>query len=323
MPQSRLKQPLTDVLGTQANVRLLRALALASSPLTGGELATRAELARTSIYPALRALETTGVVEFVGAGAQRQVRLRERHPLAPALKALFATEAGTFDQLVAALRALLAGAPGAPMSAWIHPAQAGRTGDTLTLYVVARPDQLDAVADDLNARLADVERAHDVQMVVRALSRSDVEDMHRAQRQTGDETILLAGVPPAALVEASRAGAPSSGRHDDRDARARRLALAVAVKIRRDPGLMRVAEDRVRRRMDRASPGERRELMEWLRMLSTMSPSRFRRFLVEDGERATRLRQSLPALGVLSASERDAVIRGRTDADVIAAVTRP
>src|SRR5262245_27947252 len=86
-------QPLDEILGTQANVRLLRVLALRRTPLTAGELAKRALLGRTSIYPALRQLERAGIVEFVGAGSQRLVQLRDRHPLSRILRDLFRSEA--------------------------------------------------------------------------------------------------------------------------------------------------------------------------------------------------------------------------------------
>ena len=82
-----------------------------------------------------------------------------------------------------------------------------------------------------------------------------------------------------------------------------------------------IAEERVRRRVREASPRERRELAEWIRILSTMSPARLRRFLLENSERAIRLRQTLPTLNFLSPVERDAVMRSQTDAEVIAAVT--
>src|SRR5688572_16496240 len=101
--QNRLLRPLNEILGTQANVRLVRALALSAVSLTSGELASRAQLGRTSIYPALRELESAGVVEFVGAGSHRQVQLRERHPLARVLKDLFRAEARRVDELITAL----------------------------------------------------------------------------------------------------------------------------------------------------------------------------------------------------------------------------
>jgi hypothetical protein len=94
----------------------------------------------------------------------------------------------------------------------------------------------------------------------------------------------------------------------------------MAAKIKRDPGLIATAEAQVRRRVPKASPRERRELTEWIRILSTMSSARLQRFLVEDSERAVRLRQTLPMLNILSPAEREAVVRSQTDADVLAAI---
>jgi hypothetical protein len=135
---------------------------------------------------------------------------------------------------------------------------------------------------------------------------------------------LVAGVPPVALTARSRSAASDStpASHDIHDARSRRLALAIAAKIRRDPGLIATAEGHVKRLAHKAGARERRDLTEWIRILSTMSPARLRRFLVEDSERATRLRQTLPALNLLSPAEREAVVRSETDADVIAALTQ-
>jgi hypothetical protein len=51
-----------------------------------------------------------------------------------------------------------------------------------------------------------------------------------------------------------------------------------------------------------------------------MSPSRLRRFLVEPGERATRLRQTLPALDLLTPAERNAVLGSASDVEARAVV---
>ncbi len=323
--ENQLLRPLNEILGTQANVRLMRALALSATCVTSGELARRAQLGRTSIYPALRELERTGIIEFVGAGSQRQVQLRERHPLAHGLKELFRAEGRRFEELINALRELFVEPPSRPMSAWAdETAQGARSVDALRVYFVARPEELTKLTDFLNLRLPDVERAYDVHIVVSGLTRSDLETLYRAQPDGPSAVLLLDGVPPGALLEASRSkgNKPPLKSHHEHDARSRRLALAIATKIKRDPGLIALAEDRIKRRADRASAGERRELTEWMRILSTMSPARLRKFLLEDSERATRLRQSLPALNLLSPAERQAVIRSQTDTDVIAAVMR-
>ncbi|MCC7123623.1 MAG: winged helix-turn-helix transcriptional regulator [Acidobacteria bacterium] len=321
--QSLLWQPLNVILGTPANVRLLRALALASTPLSAGELSKRAALGRTSIYPALRQLERIGIVEFIGAGSRRLIQRRDRHPLARLIDDLFRAEAGRLETLTLALREVLSGLPHSPLSAWItETADDAHTEDTLTLHVVARPEELDDSVDQLNVRLADLERAYDVHIAVRGLTRSELAVVHRSASL--DHVVLLAGVPPLALLARARP-APSSkalSSHDAHDLRARRLAVAVAAKIRKDPGLVATAEARVKLRAQKASQREQRELIEWMRLLSTMSPARLRRFLTEDSARAIRLRQTLPALNLLTPAERDAVVRSETDAEAVAAVTR-
>jgi len=323
--QNRFLRPLDEILGSQANVRLLRVLALRPTPLTAGELAKSALLGRTSIYPALRQLERAGIVEFVGAGSQRLVQLRDRHPLSRILRDVFRFEAHRFEALTHALRDVFTDLPHRPMSAWIDvTADDAQSGETLRLYVVAHPEELDQITDYLNAHLIDVERKYDIHLAIQGLTRSEVDTLPTTLLANLSSVVLIAGVPPVALRARSRSAASGStfASHGEHDVRSRRLALAIAAKIRRDPGLIAMAEDHVKRRARNASPGERRELAEWLRILSTMSPARLQRFLVEDSERALRLRQTLPALHLLSPAEREAVVRSQTDADVIAAVTQ-
>jgi hypothetical protein len=321
--QNQLLQPLNEIFGTKANVRLLRVLAVRRTSFTAGELAKRAVLGRTSIYPALRVLERAGVVEFIGAGSQRLVQLRGRHPLSRIIRELFHAEAHRFEALIVALRGLLSNPPHRPMSAWIdEPAENAESVDTLKLYVVARPEDLESLTDYLNTHLADVERKYDVHIAVHGLTRSELQRFQSRPVATLGTVVLLAGVPPVALIDRARSDSTSTlASHDEHDARSRKLALAIAAKIRRDPGLITIAEDLVKRRARIASPGERRELTEWIRILSTMSPARLQRFLLDDSERAVRLRQTLPALNLLSPAEREAVVKSQTDADVIAAVT--
>ena len=252
--------------------------------------------------------------------------MRDRHPLSGILRDLYRTEALRFEALSVSLRELLSNLPHHPLSAWVNEtADDAQDADALSLHVVAQPHDLENITDYLNAHLADVERKYDVQIAVRGLTRSELEPL--ANTSGGlSHLVLLAGVPPLALTtqlrSASAPGDSTLASHQEHDARSRRLAVAIAAKIKRDPGLIATAEDQVKRRAQKAGPRERRELTEWIRVLSTMSPARLQRFLVEDSERAVRLRQTLPMLNILSTAEREAVVRSQTDADVIAAVTR-
>jgi hypothetical protein len=316
-------QPLDEILAAPANVRLLRVLSRRRVPISAGELAKSAALTRTSTYPVLRQLEGVGVVEFVGAGSQKLVQMSDRHPLTRVLRELFKAEANRFEALTVALRKLLSNLRRPPLSAWaIEATRSVQPNDILDLYVVSHPEDLESTTDFLNAHLADIERKFGVHIAVRPLTRSELETLPDSPLPSPDDLVLIAGVPPQALRvrrnEAHRHQTFTS--HDEHDRRSRRLALAVGTKIRRDPDLITVAQDNVRRRLPNASPRERRELAEWIRILSTMSPARLERFLVEDNERAIRLRQTLPMLNVLSATEREAVIRSESDADVLEAV---
>lgn len=321
LSQSGLRYPLNEILGTEANVRLLRVLALHTGPFTAGELAKRAMLTRTSVYPALRVLEGAGIVEFIGVGPQKLVQLRERHPLSQPLRELFGAEVDRFDNLMQALRRLPAARHPGVVSAWLVEAPRGSESVILTLHVVARAEDIDDVVSALNREVAEVERTFDVAVAVRGLGRSEVGSVMPASSVSQDAVLLVAGVPPVSLLESTgRRHRSRLSTHVEHDARARRLALAIAAKLKADPGLAKIAANRVTRRAKEASAGERQELAEWARLLSTLSAARLRAFLVEDSERATRLRQSLPALQLLSPTERDAVLRSDSDSDVLAAV---
>lgn len=325
-PDNAVRTPLNRILGTETNVRLLRVLARATTPLAAGELARRATLGRTSVYPALDALEHTGVVEFTGAGAQRHVRLRPQHPLSRALVDLFAAESSRVEKLIIALRGAFQELAPRPTSAWVEGLDGAESAefddDTLRVFVLADPKALTSMTDALSGRAVAIERAFGVQLDIRGVSRSELETRLGAAERL-EQAVLLDGVPPTALVGGeSRASATRNVRvHEDHDVRARRLAVAVAAKLKWDPGLARVARQHLARREKKASPQERRELQEWARILSTMSPGRLQRFLIEPSERATRLRQSLPALGLLTPAERKAVLASSTDEEARAVVS--
>lgn len=324
--QSALRAPLNEILGTEANVRLLRVLALARTSIAAGELAIRAGLNRTSVYPALDALEVAGIVGFVGAGAQRQVRLRKAHPLAKPLTAVFRAEAKRVEDLISALRNVARELKPSPTAVWIEGAvltATDRPGDPLVCYVLADPALLPVLTDSLSEQVAALERHADVTIEIRGTTRSEVLSRSETAVAQLQDAILLAGIPPRALrPDATLKQRRNIRSHEDHDARARRLAVAIAEKLKRDPGLVRAARRHLIQREQTASPHEQRELREWARILATMSPSRLQRFLKDSSERATRLRQTLPLLDVLSPAERDAVLSSSTDAEVRAAVTR-
>lgn len=115
------------------------------------------------------------------------------------------------------------------------------------------------------------------------------------------------GLPPAAFLPQEQQARPQVRSHADLDARAHALAREIARRLKHDPELVGRALDFVENRLADASSGERQELEEWRQLLQTASPMRIRRFLVDPGERATRLRQTLPFVGMLTPAERNSL----------------
>jgi DNA-binding transcriptional ArsR family regulator len=316
-PQNALRAPLNDMLGAEANVRLLRVLALARTPLAAGELARRAALGRTSIYPALESLERAGIVTFVGAGAQRQIAFRPQHPLARPIVELFRAEERRLTDLLAALGEVAKGLKPRPVGVWVE-GLSDPSNDIVSCWILGDPKTLTQLIDAFSQQLGPIEREYDVHIEVHGTTRSELAArVPPKEDDVLDEAVVLAGALPRSVrgVDENR-----TKDHHEHDTRARRLGIAIAAKLKRDPGLVRAARSQIAERSKDASPGEQRELREWERILA-MSPARLQRFLTDPGERATRLRQTLPALGILSPAERDKVLKAKTDDEARRAVT--
>ncbi|MGH7662797.1 MAG: winged helix-turn-helix domain-containing protein [Gemmatimonadaceae bacterium] len=306
--ESALRTPLNDILATEANVRMLRVLTESRAPLNASELARRSLLQRSSVHRALKALETTGLIARVGAGVRSQVRLSSDHPLAPAIEALFGAERGRVSAIISGLKRTVAGLRPPPTAAWLEGPVANRSdrpGDALVLRIIDGAAALGDTTDKLWAAVEDLERRLDVTVEVRGSTPADLAAMLPDEHDNLRDAIPLLGVPPLGFLAEAQ---PVRGRpiraHADLDARARAIASALAGRIGRNPSLIRDARARIALRLAEASSGERRELEEWDRLLRSTSPARLRRFLVDPGERATRLRQTLPFLGVLTDAEK-------------------
>lgn len=178
--QSALRAPLNDILATEANVRILRALSEAPRPLNAGELARRAQLGRTSVYPALTALDETGIIDRIGERTHRLVQLNERHPLADAIRALFDAERARAAAVMHAIREATNGLTPLPAAVWIEPPSAE---NVVQVRVVDRAGRGRDRARDAAERLRDavvtVERKLGVPIEVSRATRAELERIAR------------------------------------------------------------------------------------------------------------------------------------------------
>lgn len=299
--QSALRAPLNPILGTEANVRILRELAATDVPLGRAELAERCGLSLPGASAAIDKLLRTGMIEPVGGGGQQLVRLRAGHPLRGVVEALFRAEAVRVASLFDELRAVAMAAEGV-RAAWIEgPVADGSdaASEPAVLGFLAGSRDVSRLATVLREAVAPLEREYDLTIEVRGrteadLATGDAEDerlLRRARSLIGPHpTVYLeAGGEPVPVANDSRLA--SHAAHDE-DALA--AASWIAGRLDRDPGLPERARSWLVHRIHDASGQERHELMEWLRLLETASIPRLQHTLLSTGERSTRLRQSNP-----------------------------
>jgi len=311
---SALRAPVNHILGTEGNVRIVRLLTSTSTPLTRAEVARRTRLNTSGVGRAVAQLTGLGIVESLGAGSRRLVRLRKEHPLASPLANLFAAERARFESIIEGLRVSVERLEPPPRAAWIEgpvATESDKPADPVLVGVLDRANRVDQAVEQLRASLAELEHEYDVTIAIRSVTSADLAVLSANQRADLEGTIPLLGPPPDALLADPRsAGADGRSRsHEDLDRRALAMARAISKRLSDDPSLVERAQQYVSGRLEKASPGERMELREWERLLRTMSLPRLQRFLVDPGERATRLRQTLPFVDALSRKERDAILK--------------
>ncbi len=177
--QSHLRYPLTSVLGSAGNVRVLRALVADRAPLAPSHLARSAGLTPQGVRLVLDALARQQVVVVHGSGRARLFALNPTHPFAAAIVALFEEEQRRWDALLQAIRELLAKRGSAVGAAWLYGSVA-RGEDTpdsdLDIAVLVRSR---AVADQLREDMARIEDEQRVRISLTMLTSSELAALPR------------------------------------------------------------------------------------------------------------------------------------------------
>ncbi len=312
--QSALRAPLNRLFGAEANVRILRAASLEPFPMSRTELGRVADLGAKGAYLAANRLLEEGVLRLVGKGTRQQVELSANHPLAGAIQALFRAEQASGEELIASLKRVVRAQSSDLIAAWIQgPFAKGedRPGDPIVLGVLGSSKALSAVLKRLRKDLSKVEASHDTTVELVGYTRPDLAVAKPAERRRLSDAMPLFGLPPSALrphSEDEYYKLRNAVVHGDRDKEHLVFAHFIADRILRDPTRLRAAKDFLTKRLEVASEHERYALEEWTAILDDMSTTRLRRFLLDEGERATRLRQTLPFLDILTPKEREELL---------------
>ena len=291
--QNVIRYPLNELLGTPANVRLMRLLAEeVVGPIGASEAAERTGLTVAGARRALLKLVRTGFVQRQGGGRSQRYVLRESDPITNTIRELFRNESNHYRELLSRIRAVLENLPEI-QAAWIDspPTQVGKP---IEIGILSDSKSLTYIGDQVRKRLAELERDFDVIIEVRAFSRADVPEIFL------DSTELLTG-----YIDTQK-GSPDRT-HSERDDRAARFSVAIAWLLDSDPSLIRRASRHLEFLLENDQGTASHDLGEWRDILTHYSTQRIKDFLVSDTPRARRLRQSSPFFAVLNHRERDAV----------------
>ena len=200
--------PLTIVLGTESNVRLLRALTLHGGHLSAPSLTLQTGLAHLSVLTGLNTLVTAGVVQRIGGGRAKLYRLDGRHPLNPALEALFETERGRFRAVLGSIRDAAQACIPKPLAAYIYGSVANgqdtMASDLDILIVAASGSDVSALADAMRDNLRQSAKTIGFTPSVAGIERDEIARHLRSPaspwRSTLESVTVAYGKAPADLL---------------------------------------------------------------------------------------------------------------------------
>lgn len=313
--QNPLRTPLNRLLGRESHVRILRELIISGKYLSVGDLAAATRLDISGVRRVAQSLISANILDF-GDRDHNQICFREDHPLSRPLQALFQAENNEAERVEADIRAPLLRISPSPIAAWLTYDESDDKADKVTVGILTEPKSLESSVTRLREMIAAIPNNYSTFIEVHGLTVHDLAALPPEAKAKLSNARPLLGIQPLSFLSARsgpkravRPGTPTS-LHSLRDREALELGKLIALKITRDPLTLSRAIDFISRRMENASAGEARELREWKELIQTMSAHQLARFLTDSGERATRLRQSLPFAGIVSQEER-AVIRSR------------
>lgn len=202
--QSFHRYPLSHILASGGNVRLLRLLAGQGSPLSVSQLARDAGMTPVGVRSALAALAKQGIVATFGQAHAQLYALNPAHPMAAPLAALFAQEQACWQSLLRDLRDVFARLP-AVRAAWLYGSTSrgeDAPGSDLDIAVAVETDDgptIEGVRDALHV----IEDRYQVHVSVVALSREAI--LARADSDTWWANVdrdaqVLKGSAPARFV---------------------------------------------------------------------------------------------------------------------------
>ena len=299
--QNSLRYPLNELLGTEANVRILRVLANdVDGPITAPNVAELTGLTIPGTHQALKRLLQSGFVVRVGGGRRYLYELNRSDKLIKALLKLFQVEKNRYEALLNSIKKEFEKPVPYPRSAWIQELP-NEYGDPLVIGVLHETKHLANYINRLRTQLNRIERNFDITIELKGYTKADVPNLN------GDKVTLLFGIMPFPdKHDLKMRTKPST--HKEKDQHMLEISYKLAEAIENDTSFVRRAKEHVQRMLRKNHGSATKDIKEWRDILESYSIRRLSRFLTSTSERANRLRQSSPFFAILSTDERNQLL---------------
>ena len=295
--QNALRNPLNELLGKEAHVRLLRVLASeVDGPLSVSNAAELSGLTLPGAHKTLNRLLQSGFIIRIGGGRKHQFELRRSDELVKALFKLFQSEKDRYEGLLDAIKDRIEKVVPYPLSAWIQKLPS-EFGDPMIMGILNKTKHLANYIERLQKELHQIEQEFDLTIEVNGYTKADLPNLE------ADKVSLLYGFLPF-LDNSSQETYAKSMTHEKRDQRMLELSHKLAEAIEHDTSLVRRAKEHVQRMLKKDHGLATKDIEKWRDILETYSIRRLSQFLTSTSERANRLRQSNPFYAILDTDER-------------------
>lgn len=299
--QNSFRYPLNVILGTEAQIRLLRVMITeVNDPISIVDAAKRADLTPLGARKAMKRLTSVGIVKAIGGGRKQQYEISSNDVLVQAVAALFSAEADRFEHILASIRKCIEKVEPQPISAWI-PSLPADPGYPIKMCILQDARYLRVTIHNLQILFQEIEREVDMTIEIIGYSKADT-----PQQESG--SLHLYGLPLSGdrKFETGIMTGPIS--HEKQDKRLADICRIIGRMINEDRSLIERAKKYTERILKGISHSATGDIEEWRDILNKYSVRRLVQFLSSEEERSIRLRQSCPFFAVLNKKEKERVL---------------
>lgn len=299
--QNSFRYPLNIILGTEAQIRLLRVMTTeVNGPISIVDVADRADLTPLGARKAMKRLSYAGIVTPIGGGRKQQYEISQNDILVQAIAALFTAENDRYEHILASIRKFIEIVEPPPISAWM-PSLPIDSEHPVRICILQDARNLMVTIQNLRILLQELEREVDMTIELIGYTKADapqqeLTSLHLYGLPTGRDSNVENGLMSGVLS------------HDVQDKRLAEICMIIGKMINKDRSIIERAKHHTKLILKGKSDSATGDIEEWRDILQKYSARRIVQFLSSEEDRAVRLRQSCPFFAVLSKKEKEQVL---------------